>query len=189
MSGVATAPPVLSMPTVPHSGEAPPSRRGRGSEPGSQHGLVSTSGSPLRGVSPARSVAGLEREAGGDHAALSAAVTAAATAAGVDDKLLAEAAGAAVAAAAKDAAEAVVAASAAAVAAKDKEDKERDKEKGGGRSWWNFVPFFSLLRKTGQALASHVAGSLSGTPVEVRVDATRFEGTLLLWLAPPPSDK
>ncbi|GIL97777.1 hypothetical protein Vretimale_3331 [Volvox reticuliferus] len=60
---------------------------------------------------------------------------------------------------------------------------------GGGGFWMNFVPFFALLRKAGQALASNLAGSLSGTPVEVHLQARRFECTLLLWLAPPPSDR
>ncbi|GIL67571.1 hypothetical protein Vafri_20932 [Volvox africanus] len=60
---------------------------------------------------------------------------------------------------------------------------------GGGGFWMNFIPFFALLRKAGQALASNLAGSLSGTPVEVHLQARRFECTLLLWLAPPPSDR
>ncbi len=49
------------------------------------------------------------------------------------------------------------------------------------------------LKRAAAATAQHLTtmwvDNLSRTPVQVVVDLVSFEGTLLLWLSPPPSDR
>ncbi|GFH13043.1 SMP-LTD domain-containing protein [Haematococcus lacustris] len=42
---------------------------------------------------------------------------------------------------------------------------------------------------TAQSLAANIAENLAKVPVQLVIELTQFEGTLLLWLPPPPSDR
>lgn len=61
-----------------------------------------------------------------------------------------------------------------------------DSESGG------FLGLLHLKRAaaaTAQNLATNLAESLSRVPFQLVISVTKFEGPLMLWVAPPPSDR
>lgn len=60
---------------------------------------------------------------------------------------------------------------------------------GGGRGFLGLGHLKRAAAATAQSLTANLAESLARVPCQLVLDVTRFEGSLMLWVGPPPSDR
>jgi hypothetical protein len=60
---------------------------------------------------------------------------------------------------------------------------------GGGGGFLGLGALKRAAAATANQLTTNIVEGLARMPVQLVVDVTHFEGTLMLWLGPPPSDR